>query len=58
MNSDAGKADAADLIDLRAQRTADAEHAIDKVRAKFGKGAVVKGLVFDGTVQEEEEEAD
>jgi len=53
---DAGKADAADLIDLRAQRTADAEHAIDKVRAKFGKGAVVKGLVFDGTVQEEEEE--
>jgi len=55
---DAGKADAADLIDLRAQRTADAEHAIDKVRAKFGKGAVVKGLVFDGTVQEEEEEAD
>ena len=52
----AEKADAADLIDLRAQRTADAEHAIDKVRAKFGKGAVVKGLVFDGTVQEEEEE--
>ena len=53
---DAEKADTADLIDLRAQRTADAEHAIDKVRAKFGKGAVVKGLVFDGTVQEEEEE--
>ena len=52
----AEKADAADLIDLRAQRTADAEHAIDKVRAKFGKGAVVKGLVFDGTVQEEDEE--
>ena len=55
---DAGKADAADLIDLQAQRTADAEHAIDKVRAKFGKGAVVKGLVFDGTVQEEEDEED
>jgi DNA polymerase-4 len=54
----AEKADAADLIDLRAQRTADAEHAIDKVRAKFGKGAVVKGLVFDGTVQEEDEEED
>ena len=55
---DAGKADAADLIDLQAQRTADAEHAIDKVRAKYGKGAVVKGLVFDGTVQEEEDEED
>ena len=55
---DAEKADAADLIDLRAQRTADAEHAIDKVRAKFGKGAVVKGLVFDGTVPEEDEEED
>jgi DNA polymerase-4 len=53
---DAGKADAADLIDLRAQRTADAEHAIDRVRAKFGKSAVVKGLVFDGTVQQEDEE--
>jgi DNA polymerase-4 len=54
----AEKADAADFIDLQAQRTADAEHAIDKVRAKFGKAAVVKGLVFDGTVHEEEEEED
>ncbi len=54
----AEKADAADLIDLQAQRTADAEHAIDKVRAKFGKAAVVKGLVFDGAIKEEEEDED
>jgi DNA polymerase-4 len=52
----AEKADAADLIDLRAQRTADAEHAIDRVRARFGKGAVVKGLVFDGAMKVEDEE--
>jgi DNA polymerase-4 len=45
---DGGKADAADLIDLKARRTAEAEHAVDKVREKFGKAAVVKGLVFDG----------
>ena len=55
----AEKADAADLIDLRAQRTADAEHAIDKVRAKFGKGAVVKGLVFDeARADDDDDEAD
>ncbi len=44
---DGGKADAADLIDLKARRTAEAEHAVDKVREKFGKAAVIKGLVFD-----------
>jgi DNA polymerase-4 len=53
---DAEKADAADLIDLRAQRTADAEHAIDKVRAKFGQGRGGEGLVFDGVTREEEDE--
>jgi DNA polymerase-4 len=53
---EAGKADAADLIDVQSQRSAKAEHAIDKVRAKFGKAAMVKGLVFDGTVDEDDDE--
>ncbi len=44
----AGEADAADLIDVRGRRTAAAEYAIDRVRGKFGKAAMVKGLVFDG----------
>jgi DNA polymerase IV len=46
---EAEKADALDFIDLHAARTAKAEHAIDKVREKFGKAAMIKGLVFDGT---------
>ena len=36
--------DFADLIDRRA---AEAEHAVDKLREKFGKDAVVKGLALD-----------
>lgn len=40
------KADAADLVDRRAERTAKAEHAVDRVREKFGKTAMFKGLVF------------
>jgi DNA polymerase IV len=52
----AEKADAANLIDLKAQRSADAEHAVDKVRAKFGKAAMVKGLVFDGEIDDDDEE--
>ena len=36
--------DFADLIDRRA---AEAEHAVDRLRAKFGRDAVVKGLAFD-----------
>jgi DNA polymerase-4 len=36
--------DFADLID---RRSADAERAIDRLRARFGDEAVVKGLVFD-----------
>jgi DNA polymerase IV len=56
-NLDAGeKADGADLIDLKAQRTAEAEHAVDKVRAKFGKDAMVKGLVFESASNDDEEE--
>jgi len=53
---EAGKADAADLIDVQSQRSAKAEHAIDKVRAKFGQAAMVKGLVFDETADEDDDE--
>ena len=40
----AGDADAMDLIDRRA---AEAEHAIDRLRERYGEAAVVKGLAFD-----------
>jgi DNA polymerase IV len=36
-----------DLSDLIDRRAAGAELAIDKLREKFGKDAVVKGLSFD-----------
>jgi DNA polymerase-4 len=39
-------ADPADLVDQQGRRAADAEHAIDQLRAKFGRAAVVKGLAF------------
>jgi DNA polymerase-4 len=45
----AAPGDFADLID---RRSADAEKAVDQLRARFGDEAVVKGLVFD---QDEEE---
>jgi DNA polymerase-4 len=41
---DAAGDDLADLID---RRTAEAEHAVDRLRAKFGHDAVVKGLALD-----------
>ena len=41
---DAAGDDLSDLIDRRA---AEAEHAVDRLRAKFGKDAVVKGLALD-----------
>ncbi|MGH6665097.1 MAG: DNA polymerase IV, partial [Pseudolabrys sp.] len=41
---DAAGDDMADLIDRRA---AEAEHAVDRLRAKFGKDAVLKGLALD-----------
>jgi DNA polymerase-4 len=59
--ADADKADGADLVDRKGERAAKAEHAVDKVREKFGKAAVVKGLVFDGTnhaAHDEEDEED
>src|SRR3954463_3762571 len=54
--AEAAKADAADLIDQRATRTVQAERAVDKVREKFGRAAVVKGLVFDGEIEDDEDE--
>jgi len=40
----ANEADPADLVDGRA---ADAEHAVDRVRARFGDDAVIRGLAFE-----------
>ncbi len=39
--------DGDDLADLIDRRAAEAEHAVDQLRAKFGKGAVVKGLALE-----------
>jgi len=36
-----------DLADLLYRRAANAEHAIDRLREKFGRGAVVKGLALE-----------
>src|SRR6266550_2569032 len=44
--ADASKADTADLVDHKGERAAQAEHAVDRVREKFGSGALVKGLMF------------
>jgi DNA polymerase-4 len=44
---EAADADPNDLVDQRARRTADAEHAVDRLRRKFGDDAVVKGLTLD-----------
>jgi DNA polymerase-4 len=40
----AAEADPADLVEGRA---ADAEHAVDRVRARFGNDAVIRGLAFE-----------
>ena len=36
-----------DLADLLDRRAAEAEHAVDRLRAKFGKDAVVRGLALE-----------
>lgn len=43
----AAEADPSDLVDDG--RNAKAEHAVDRVRARFGDDAVVRGLAFEGT---------
>jgi len=40
-------ADQPDAVDLIEHRAADAEHAIDRVRQRFGPSAVIKGLTFE-----------
>jgi DNA polymerase-4 len=40
-------ADPADLVNQKAQRTAAAEHAVDRLRDRFGREAVVRGLALD-----------
>ncbi|GGA85036.1 DNA polymerase IV 1 [Brucella endophytica] len=44
--SDAGRADPPDLVDSHATKRAVAESAIDKLRGKFGNGAVETGYTF------------
>jgi len=45
--ADAEHADPADLIDRQGERSAAAEHAVDRLREKFGHDAVVMGRVLD-----------
>jgi DNA polymerase IV len=40
-------ADPADLVDRRGARDKAAEHAVDRLRQKFGRAAVVKGLAIE-----------
>jgi DNA polymerase-4 len=42
-------ADRADFADLIDRRTAEAEHAMDRLRDRFGNSAVVKGLAIDSS---------
>ncbi|WP_439576172.1 DNA polymerase IV [Phreatobacter sp.] len=41
------KADPADLVDTSIARNVKVEGAVDKLRARFGKSAVVKGILLD-----------
>jgi DNA polymerase IV len=49
------EADGADFADLIDRRTADAEQAIDQLREKFGREAVIKGLALESDDEEEDE---
>jgi DNA polymerase IV len=51
----AGQADRADLIEPRTGRIDAAEHAIDRLRGRFGRDAVVRGLAFDGDDEQSDE---
>jgi DNA polymerase IV len=43
----AADADPDDLVDRDSKRSKAAEHAVDRLRAKFGRAAVVKGLALE-----------
>ncbi len=47
--------DGADFADLIDRRTADAEQAIDRLRERFGREAVIKGLALERDDEEEDE---
>jgi DNA polymerase-4 len=49
----AANADPADLIDPQGERSKAAEHAVDRLRAKFGRAAVVMGRALDEGVDDE-----
>src|SRR5262249_3160799 len=40
-------ADPVDLVDQRGRRSAAAEHAVDRLREKFGQAAVIRGIVLE-----------
>ncbi len=40
-------ADPADLVDQRGRRSAAAEHAVDRLREKFGRAAVIRGIALE-----------
>lgn len=44
--ADAADADPADLVDQRGRRSAAAEHAVDRLREKFGRSAVIRGIAW------------
>lgn len=48
------KADPADLIDIRGRRDAAAERALDKLRERFGKQAILKGIGLSGEESDEQ----
>src|ERR1700674_3856652 len=43
----AAEADPADLVDERGRRSAAAERAVDRLRAKFGRDAVIRGIALE-----------
>jgi DNA polymerase IV len=45
--ADAADADPADLVDQRGRRSAAAEHAVDRLREKFGRAAVIRGIAWE-----------
>jgi DNA polymerase IV len=43
----AADADPPDFVDQRGQRSAAAEHAVDRLREKFGRAAVIRGISWE-----------
>lgn len=48
----------ADMGDLLDRRAAEAEQAVDKLRARYGRDAVIRGLAFDGQSRADAEDDD